>query len=103
MNPIEWTWDERKAEANFAKHKLRFSTAIRIFDDPLAVSRPDPHPDANRIQTMGSVGSVILFVVHTWPEQISDTLIGRVISARRASSEERRAYEEGFFEFDFRR
>jgi uncharacterized protein len=76
MNLIEWTWDERKAESNRAKHLLRFSTAIRVFDDPLAVSRPDPHPDGNRAQTIGHVGSVVLFVVHTTPEPIGDTLVG---------------------------
>lgn len=48
---------------------------------------------------MGGVGSVILFVVHTWPELDEKTGegIGRIISARLATAHERKAYEEEDF------
>ena len=103
MENIEWIWDDAKAAMNLAKHRLRFSTALRIFEDPLTVSRPDPHPDGDRIQTIGEVGFVTLFIVHTWPKQIGGKLIGRIISARRATAQERKAYEEGSFESDLSR
>jgi len=48
-----------------------------------------------RWHTMGLVGSVLLLVVHTWPEENRDgEPVGRVISARKATAPERKAYEE---------
>ena len=96
---MRWTWDPQKAAANLAKHYLSFSTAQLVFDDPLHLSRPDPHPDNNRWRTVGLVGPIILFVVHTWPEFDPDDneLVGRIISARRGTAHERKCYEEGKF------
>jgi uncharacterized protein len=67
--------------------------------DRLAVSRPDPHLDGNRWQTIGNAaGLVILFVVHTEPVRLPDGHeVGRIISVRKATPHERRAYEEGEF------
>ena len=44
---------------------------------------------------MGMVEDVILLVVHTLPEGQPET--GRIITARKATGHERRAYEEGDF------
>jgi uncharacterized protein len=96
---LRWTWDPAKAAANRAKHGLTFDTAVRVFDDPLHTSKPDPRPDGNRWHTIGLVGPVLLLVIHTWPEAESehDDPAGRIISARKATAHERRAYEEGRF------
>jgi uncharacterized DUF497 family protein len=94
---MRWTWDPRKAKANRAKHGVSFETAALVFDDPLHASRPETHPDGNRWQTIGLVGPVVLLVSHTWPEAHRDEEIGRIISARKATSNERRNYEEGYF------
>jgi uncharacterized DUF497 family protein len=96
---LAWTWDRDKAEANRTKHGLSFDTAALVFDDPLHVSRPDPHPDDDRWQTIGLVGPVVLLVVHTLLEAQSEDEepIGRIISARKATGSERRTYEEGSF------
>lgn len=93
---MRWTWDPEKAATNRAKHRLSFETAVRVFDDPLHASKPDPHPDGNRWQTLGLVGPVLLLVIHTWPEARpeDDEPVGRIISARKATARERRAYEE---------
>ncbi|HTW68897.1 MAG TPA: BrnT family toxin [Acetobacteraceae bacterium] len=98
MEP-RWTWTDRKDRINKRDHRLSFDTARLVFDDPLAASRPDPHPDGDRWQTLGLVGSVILFVVHTAPEPDATTgqEHGRIISARKATAHERKAYEEGNF------
>jgi uncharacterized DUF497 family protein len=38
----------------------------------------------------------LLLVVHTWPEETEeDEPVGRIISARKATGHERKAYEEG--------
>ena len=63
---MRWTWDRDKAAKNRAKHGLSFETALLVFDDPLHASKPEPHPDGDRWQTIGLVGSVFLLVVHTW-------------------------------------
>ncbi|HTO60462.1 MAG TPA: BrnT family toxin [Bradyrhizobium sp.] len=95
---MSWTWDIDKAKANRAKHGLSFETAVLVFDDPLHASKLDPHPDGDRWHTIGLVGSVLLLVVHTWPEAIEEgELVGRIISARKATAHERKAYEEGSF------
>lgn len=43
------------------------------------------------------VGTQVVMVVHTWPEVDTATgeSIGRIISARKATRNEREAYEEG--------
>jgi uncharacterized DUF497 family protein len=96
---VEWTWNEEKNRINKRDHGLSFETARLVFADPLALSRVDPHPDGKRWQTVGLVGTVALFVVHTWPEPDPATgaEVGRIISARKATAHERRAYEEGQF------
>lgn len=95
---MRWTWDPDKAAANRVKHGLSFETAVLVFDDPLHASKPDPHPDGNRCHTIGLVGPVLLLVIHTWPEETEEgEPVGRIISARKATAHERRAYEEGSF------
>ncbi len=89
---MSWTWDFDKAETNRVKHGLSFSTAVLVFDDPLHLSIQDPHPDGDRWWTIGAVGSTCLVVVHTWPD--ADDVPGRIISARKATPRERKAYEE---------
>jgi uncharacterized DUF497 family protein len=44
------------------------------------------------------IGIVAIFVVHTWPDPDGESEeTGRIISARKATPHERRAYEEGDF------
>jgi uncharacterized DUF497 family protein len=49
-----------------AHHGLSFEAAQYVFTDPLAVSRPDPYPEEERWQTIGLIGKLTVFVVHTW-------------------------------------
>lgn len=97
----QWVWDAGKARSNLRKHKVSFELAQRIFGDPDVVSRRDPDPGEERWQSLGrpsSVSEVILLVVHTEPVSRPDgRASGRIISARKATSHERRAYEEGEF------
>ena len=94
---MKWTWRHEKNRTNKRDHGLSFETARLVFDDPLAFSRADPHPDGDRWQTVGLAGHVILFVVHTGPDRDAETgeETGHIIGARRATARERRAYEEG--------
>jgi len=89
---LKWAWDPGKDEKNRRRHKLPLSVGELALADPLAVSRPDPHPDGDRWNTVGMVDGVTVFVVHTWPDDGDDSP-GRVISVRQATKHERRAYE----------
>jgi uncharacterized protein len=96
---LRWTWDDKKNRANELKHGIDFETAQLVFDDFLAVSRPDSYPDEERWQSIGVINRVIVIVVHTLPvlDPERDEEVGRIISARKATKHERRAYEEGNF------
>lgn len=95
---MQWIWDDEKNRTNKLKHGLSFEAAQYVFADPLALSHPDPYLYEERWQTIGLIGSMIIFVVHTYPEADSETAlaqeIGRIISARQATPHERRSYEE---------
>ena len=92
---MHWTWDDTKSLINRRKHGLGFETAQLVFDDLLAVSRQEPHPDEERWQTIGMIGNIVVIVAHTLPR--TDDGTGRIISARKATPHERRLYEEGNF------
>jgi len=38
---ISFEWDETKARANLRKHGISFEIAVRVFADPLAVSKQE--------------------------------------------------------------
>lgn len=88
-------WDEDKNRANIAKHGIEFSTVVPVFDDPHLLTLPDPYPDEQRFRSLGAALNGILFVVHTIKERSGGVELVRIISARYATSAERKAYEEG--------
>jgi uncharacterized protein len=92
---MNWTWDPAKDLSNQRKHGLSFALAQLVFDDPLALSRLDDVSAEERWQTVGRIGAVTVLVVHTAPQD--EGIDGRIVSARKATAYERRAYEEGDF------
>jgi uncharacterized DUF497 family protein len=93
---MRFAWDEGKNRLNRAKHKVGFETAALVFDDPRAISRQERFEGGEeRWQTLGLVrGVVVLLVAHLYHEEDGEEVI-RIISARKATSHERRVYEEG--------
>lgn len=91
---VEWVWEDRKAAANYRKHRVLFETAVVVFDDDRRIAEPDPHWDDDRWRTIGMVGTATLLVVHTVIEPDGS---GRIISARRATPTERKSYERLYF------
>ena len=92
---MEFEWDETKAESNQRKHGVLFTEAMTAFADPLSLTGydPDHSQDEDRFITMGmSVDGRLLIVSHTdRGEKI------RIISAREASRQEQKDYEDGNF------
>jgi len=86
---MEFEWDPAKAEANLAKHGIDFDDAIGVFDDPAVGTEPDPrhYSGEMRYRAIGRVGETILLVCYTMRAKRR-----RIISARRASRRERKAY-----------
>ena len=99
MNDARRTWDENKNRSNLRKRGLSFETAALVFADPLMLQRTDPHSEEERWLTVGLVGNVVVVVSHTSPdlETGAEAGMGGIISARKATSQERRAYEEEEF------
>ena len=92
---VEFVWDKSKNRVNQRKHRISFETAISVFDVPFHVSRQDREVETEvRWQTIGMVeGGRVLLVAHTIEEE--DRLI-RVLSARKATPQERRIYAQGY-------
>ncbi len=91
---MEWTWDPTKNRENIRKHGVHFEDAVRVFLDTNYLTTEDLYPYEQRWQTIGTVGPLILIVVHTWPEPGDQNLTGRIISARKTTRHERAFYEE---------
>lgn len=82
-------WDEEKAAANFRKRKIDFRDAALVFNDENYIELYDAaHSDyEDRYNVIGMVDD-LLFVVYTERRERI-----RIISARLATSEERRFYD----------
>lgn len=90
---MRFEWDEVKSRRNLAKHRISFEIARLVFDDPRARSIQDRVVDGEeRWQTLGIVRGLIVVVAHTYHEEAGE-LVVRIISARKATSTERRTYE----------
>lgn len=88
---MEVIWDIRKAGANMRKHGIEFSHAATVLDDPMAVTVEDKGHDEQRLATIGvDLLGRVLVVVYTYTDEEEI----RLISARKAISNERSIYEE---------
>jgi uncharacterized DUF497 family protein len=89
---MHFDWDENKARLNFTNHGVSFDEAKTIFDDPLYVDFFDPdHSDSeNRYLRFGMSGRHRLLLV-SYTER-GDRI--RIISARLATKNERKTYEQ---------
>ena len=90
---MRFEWDSDKAEENRRKHGVSFSEAITVMDDPLAITYPDPEHSEGELRSLTfgfSSAGRLLVVSHA---ERADTL--RIFSARLATREERKIYEEG--------
>ena len=88
-------WNEEKAKENLRKHKISFEEAKTVFNDPFLITVPDPeHSESEqRYLNMGSSSKgQILIVIHA--ERGANI---RIVSCRKATAKERKAYEEENF------
>ena len=87
---MDFSWDERKAASNLKKHGVSFDEAATVFADRLALAIEDALEPERTLLLGMSNRQRLLLVVHV---ELDESTI-RIISARRATSHERRRYEE---------
>ncbi|HXD33920.1 MAG TPA: BrnT family toxin [Pyrinomonadaceae bacterium] len=89
---MRYSWDETKQRKNVKKHKIAFAEAATVFDDPLFVMvADDDHSfSEKRFIILGKSDRGRLLVVGC-ADKGTET---RIISARKATSKERKNYEE---------
>ena len=86
-----YQWDSDKAIANLRKHGIDFADSVVVLSDDLAITVQDERFDEERFITIGMDGlGRMLVVVYT----LRGNNI-RLISARPATRQECRQYEEG--------
>jgi len=90
---IRFEWDEAKNRSYRRKHGIDFETARSVFDDPHCITFVERVTvGGERWHAIGSIENIIIVVVlHTYREEVSDEVI-RIISARRATRQERGLY-----------
>ena len=86
---LHFEWDPRKANANQKKHHVSFEFASRVFLDPYRQDAEDLERDSGeeRRRVVGYIEGRLIFVSYT--ERKGKV---RIISARKASAREQRAY-----------
>ena len=90
-----FSWDDRKAKVNIAKHGINFRLALEVFFDENAVVEPDMTTAEERYRIIGRTMQAffpILFVVYISIEDDGDEII-RLISARKATQTEVKRYD----------
>jgi hypothetical protein len=89
---LQFDWDPNKARTNEAKHGVSFAEAATAFGDPLSLTVPDPdhsEGEARFILVGLSYRGRLVVVAHA---EADDNV--RIISARLATTAERRFYEQ---------
>ncbi len=88
---LTFEWDEEKAAKNLKNHRISFEETKTVFNDPLSITVADPNYsiDEDRYIDIGmSSQGRLLVVVYTERGQNI-----RLISSRKATKREQRAYE----------
>jgi uncharacterized protein len=82
-------------EGPYQRNHVSFDLAKEVWSDPFHVIVPDRVADGEeRWHAIGQVGSVtVLVVVHVYPVEGDEAMV-RIIGARKATSHERRRYEQ---------
>ncbi len=90
---MKFEWDPNKNAANLQKHGLDFADAHLVFEHPMLVKLDDREEyGEDRWIGMGLLALRVVVVIFTEPH--SDTI--RVISFRKARSDERKRYEKAY-------
>ena len=90
-----FAWDEAKNKSNIENHGISFKSVCEVFSDPLHLSILDERFDyfEERWITIGNTENrLVVVVAHLYFSDEAEEVI-RIISARKATSKERKQYE----------
>jgi len=93
---MKFEWDSEKEKSNLLKHDISFEHASYVFSDPYALNKYDEEhsQEEDRWILLGkSLNEVILVVVHTFRNDDGVEFV-RIISARKATKSEQKAYQD---------
>ena len=95
---MKFQWDENKERINITKHGLDFKTAPRVFQDENRIEFYDEEHSWNedRYITIGMVNQIAVIIMLVYTER-EDAV--RIISARKATRQEKEAYLYGRNEY----
>jgi len=86
-----FVWNENKAKSNTRKHGVSFEEACEVFFDPFRQVGEASSENEYREFVLGfSLKRRLLFVVY-----VERGMFTRIISARKATNQEKELYEEG--------
>ena len=83
----KFEWDNAKNRSNQKKHGISFEDASDVFNDKDRIQYLKAKDGERRYKTVGKAFEAIITVIYTMRD-----LIVRIISARRSSKVERKAY-----------
>lgn len=88
---MQFEWDEQKEKTNIKKHGLDFETASRVFDDENRLEWYDENHSEyeDRYITIGLIDDIACIIMAVYTEREEAI---RIISARRATKQEREMY-----------
>ena len=84
---VVFEWDEEKRERNIVRHRIDFVDAVVVFDGRPVITNDSPREGEDRWATTAFIGDWYITVIWTLR---GETI--RIISARRARNNEKRAY-----------
>jgi hypothetical protein len=93
MPGLRFEWDEAKAQRNETKHGISFEEGKTVFNDPFAITIPDPEHSGQEERWLdiglSSQGRLLL----VWYSERGESI--RIIGCRKATKAEYKGYEHG--------
>ena len=93
---MKFQWDPNKAAVNLRKHGISFEEAVTVFKDPLALIFDDEeHSEEEHREIIIGISMLSRLLLVCFVERNEDVV--RVITARRATYQEKKDYEENAY------
>jgi len=90
---MRFEWDPAKAASNIKRHGVSFDEAVTVFKDPLALIFDDEaHSEKEHREIIIGISNLRRMILVCFVERLQDII--RIISARSATRQEIKDYEE---------
>ena len=90
---MRFEWDPAKAASNIQKHGVSFDEAVTVFKDPLAfIFDDESHSEQEQREIIIGMSALRRMILVCFVERIENVV--RIISARPATRQEIKDYEE---------